>query len=185
MRVSDSGPNCRAFGRAPRSVAVSASLSALVMTVTVTTAVSTPGSAARAAFTSDSIRSAAGHPTIVSLISARTVDPSTSTGPTMSSSVIGLRISGSIPAPSALGRRPQKSSGVLRLVEFLEHRTKFGADEVLARHVLHGEAKRHDLPSQVLGVVQVAFGAHPVLLDLHTVAVVLTVLRKQDQGSGV
>ena len=51
----------------------------------------------------------------------------------------------------------------------------------LRRHVAHREAERDDLAGQVLGVGEVALGALAVLLELHAVAVVLAVLREQDE----
>ena len=45
------------------------------------------------------------------------------------------------------------------------------------------EAQRDDLAGEVLGVGEVALGALAILLDLHAVAVVLPVLREQDEGA--
>ena len=46
---------------------------------------------------------------------------------------------------------------------------------------LHRQPQRDDLAGEVLGVGEVALGALAVLLDLHAVAVVLAVLREQDE----
>src|SRR5215218_923102 len=112
----------------------------------------------------------------------------------MSRSVTGLRISGSMTpvsaARTAASRAAGSACGMLRFllvaaVELLEHGPELGADELLRRQVLHGEAQGDDLAREVLGVGEVALGALPVLLDLHAVAVVLAVLREKDQGRGV
>ena len=70
---------------------------------------------------------------------ARAPSSSTDTASTMSSSVIGLRISGSITAPSAARTAVSRSGrGMLAFflvlaVELLEHGAQLGADEVLRR----------------------------------------------------
>ena len=66
---------------------------------------------------------------------------------------------------------------------------QLGAQHV-PRHDLVGDVgerhpQRDDLAGEVLGVGEVALGALAVLLDLHAVAVVLPVLREQDEGRGV
>ncbi len=47
------------------------------------------------------------------------------------------------------------------------------------------QPQRDDLAGEVLGVGEIALGALAVLLDLHALAVVLTVLREQDQRGRV
>src|SRR5688572_2122929 len=112
----------------------------------------------------------------------------------MSSSVMGLRISGSMTPVSATrtaaSRAMGSAWGMLRFllvaaVELLEHGPELGADELLRREVLDGQAQGDDLAREVLGVGEVALGALPVLFDLHPVAVVLAILGEQDQRSGV
>ena len=115
----------------------------------------TPGTDAVAARTSRSIASAAGQPTMVSLMpTAARPAASTDTASTMSSSVMGLRISGSSTAASAprtASESPEAESGTrsgtglfalarLALLEVFEQGAQLGADEVLGRHVAHGQA---------------------------------------------
>src|SRR5690606_36083380 len=126
------------------------------------------------------------HPTIVSLMVTDALAPSTCTSPTMSSSVMGRRISGSITRARAARTAASVIPGfALLAVELVEHGAQFGADEVLGRDILHREAKGHDLAREVLSVVEVALGALAVLLDLHAVTVVLAVLCKEDHGRRV
>ena len=100
-----------------------------------------PATDSAACRTSRSMRSEAGHPTIVSRMptSTRPSSPAT-TRSTMSSSVMGLRISGSMTldsaARTAAARVVASASGIARLVvfvttvELLEHGTQLGADEL-------------------------------------------------------
>src|SRR5690606_33202419 len=142
--------------------------------------------------TSDSMRSAAGHPTIVSTIPTVAVPSSaTETERTMSSSVMGLRISGSMTRVSASrisaersligGRLGSRLTLCLVTFEFFEQGAQLGANEVFAREVFHEQPQGDDLAGEVLGVGEVALRALAVLLDLHAVAVILTVLREQNE----
>src|SRR5690554_5403061 len=205
MWVSESGPNCMTRP-APRSFSVRDLRSSRVMMVTSTWVLVTPGTAATAVRTSRSMESAAGHPMIVSLMPI-VAAPSAATAmePTMSRSVMGLRISGSMTRVRArwtscsrwLGVSTSSTSGSASagrsgsvnpisilvgvvLVQFVEKGTEFCADEVLARDILHRQPQGDHLAGQVFGVVEVALRALAVLLHLHPVAVVLPVLREQD-----
>src|SRR5690554_6512441 len=187
MWVSESGPNCMTRP-APRSFSVRALRSSRVMMVTSTWVLVTPGTAATAARTSRSIESAAGHPMIVSLMPT-VAAPSAPTliDPTMSRSVMGLRISGSMTRVRARWTSCSRELSVnpisvllVFLVQLFQQGAQLGADEVLARDILHRQSQRHDLAREVLGVVQVAFRALAILLDLNPVAIVLPVLGKQD-----
>ena len=96
VRVSLSKGLCLR-GFPPRSLAFSASRSAGLMTVSLMFAELTPATDSTACFDSDSILLAAGHPVMVSLISTSTMPSAlTEISPTMSSSVRGMRSSGSI-----------------------------------------------------------------------------------------
>ena len=91
----------------------------------------------------------------------------------------------------AVGHRVAPSSARSALVvELLEQRSRSSVrstSRVTTSSETVGErhAQRDDLAGEVLGVGEVALGALAVLLDLHAVAVVLAVLREQDEGRGV
>ena len=110
------------------------------------------------------------------------------------------RSSGSMTAPTAartaLGRGAHRASdsaaGSDRAARAsscssrrLQLRPQHVAGHDLVREVGDGHPESDDLTGEVLGVGEVALGALAVLLDLHAVAVVLAVLREQDQGRGV
>jgi hypothetical protein len=57
---------------------------------------------------------------------------------------------------------------------------QFVLDELLGRHLFHRQTKCYNFASQVFGVGQVALRTLAVLLELHSIAVVLAVLSEQD-----
>ena len=87
--------------RPPRSCSLRTARSASVITPSTTETFSMPSTLLAAAMVSRSIFCAAGQPTMVSFKFTTALLPSTSMSPTMPSSVIGLRSSGSITASSA------------------------------------------------------------------------------------
>ena len=80
---------------------------------------------------------------------------------------------------------PDVAPFVELLEEHLELRAQHVARDDLVREVGDGHAQGDDLAGEVLGVGEVALGALAVLLDLHAVAVVLAVLREEDEGGRV
>ena len=95
-----------------------------------------------------------------------------------------------------LGRRRSPSLGLgggLRprgtRLELLEERLQLRPQHVAGHDLVgvlrDGHAQGDDLAGEVLGVGEVALGALAILLDLHAVAVVLAVLRQQDEGRGI
>src|SRR5690625_6689628 len=69
----------------------------------------------------------------------------------------------------------------LLVVEFSEQVLELGADEVASGDLAHGDAQCRDLPGQVLGVGEIAFGSLPIVFELDAVTVGAAVLREQDQ----
>src|SRR5699024_9780025 len=69
----------------------------------------------------------------------------------------------------------------LLVLEFSEQVLELGADEVASGDLAHGDAQCRDLPGQVLGVGEIAFGSLPIVFELDAVTVGAAVLREQDQ----
>src|SRR5699024_7103743 len=51
----------------------------------------------------------------------------------------------------------------LLVLEFSEQVLELGADEVASGDLAHGDAQCRDLPGQVLGVGEIAFGSLPIV----------------------
>ena len=71
------------------------------------------------------------------------------------------------------------------VLQFLKNVAQLATDEVSGRHLAQSNTQRSDLAGQVLGLLQVLLVTLTVLGGHHAVTVVLTVLREQQQGSGV
>src|SRR5699024_10307952 len=72
-----------------------------------------------------------------------------------------------------------------RLLELLEQVAQLAAHEVAGGDVVQGQAQGGDLPGDEVGGGVVALVGLAILRGLHAIAVVLTVLGEQQQGSGV
>src|SRR5699024_2816875 len=72
-----------------------------------------------------------------------------------------------------------------RVLELLEQVAQLSPHEVARGDVVQGEAQRGDLPGDEVGGGVVAVVGLAILLGLHAVAVVLPVLREQQQRRGV
>src|SRR5690606_9175866 len=121
--------------------------------------------------------------------------PSAVTPRTMSSSASGRRSSGSLTRPTASRTRSSREavmSAALRGLLVLRARVELTErlSELLSQHLardgvllerLEREAQRDDLAGEVLGIGEVALGALAVVLERNAVAVVLPVLREQDE----
>jgi len=71
------------------------------------------------------------------------------------------------------------------VLQFLKNVTQLATDEVTGRNLTQSNTQRSDLAGQVLGLLQVLLITLTVLRRDHAVAVILTVLRQQQQGSRV
>ena len=71
------------------------------------------------------------------------------------------------------------------VLQFLKNVTQLTTDEVTGRNLTQSNTQRSDLAGQVLGLLQVLLVTLTVLRGHHAVAVILTVLRQQQQGSSV
>ena len=71
------------------------------------------------------------------------------------------------------------------VLQFLKNVTQLATNEVTGRNLTQSNTQRSNLAGQVLGLLQVLLVTLTVLRGHHTVAVILTVLRQQQQGSSV
>lgn len=69
--------------------------------------------------------------------------------------------------------------------QILEERAQLGADEVARCSLAERLSQRGNLAGEVLGIGERPLGTLTVLLGRDAVTVVLSVLRKKDEGSGV
>ncbi len=198
-RVRLSGPNgISRAARPPRSRSVSARRCSDDMTPTSSATSDIPSTDAAAARTSREIRSAAGQPTMVRTMLTCATSPVTEMSRTMSSSPMGRRSSGSVTASTA--RRTAFCEGLrhraaLSCARSARESSRSSAARSFAAQDFAGDdlvgdigqrhPQRHDLAGEVFRVGEVALRALAVLLDLHPVAVVLTVLREQDERRSV
>ena len=71
------------------------------------------------------------------------------------------------------------------LTQGFDQIAQLGTHEVAGGNFLDGQAQARNFAGQILGVSQIALGALTILLGLDTVAVILAVLRKKNQRSGI
>ena len=71
------------------------------------------------------------------------------------------------------------------VLQFLKNVTQLATNEVTGRNLTQSNTQRSNLTGQVLGLLQVLLVTLTVLGCHHAIAVVLTVLRQQQQGSSV